>query len=99
VKFDGKYRKCQENIIFFLINPYPGNPGLISRKSGNKIIVKSGMGNPGNETLPESSMHSGFSSSSISSWLCYNINYGGGGARTVEMVEAIILECTEYYSM
>jgi hypothetical protein len=51
VTADGKYRKGQKNIHFYLINPIPGNPGPISRERGNgKIVGKSGTGNPGNET-------------------------------------------------
>jgi hypothetical protein len=42
VTVDGKYRKWQKNIHFYLINPIPGNPGPISRESG-KIV-----GIPGN---------------------------------------------------
>jgi hypothetical protein len=39
VTVDGKYRKCQKNIHFYLINPIPGNPGPISRESGNGKII------------------------------------------------------------
>jgi hypothetical protein len=44
VTVDGKYRKCQKNIHFYLLNAIPGNPGPISRESGNGKIV----GIPGN---------------------------------------------------
>jgi hypothetical protein len=44
VTVDGKYQKCQKNIHFYLINPIPENPGLISRESGNGKIA----GIPGN---------------------------------------------------
>jgi hypothetical protein len=37
--FDGKYRKCQKNRQIYLINTIPGNPGPISRESGNEKIV------------------------------------------------------------
>jgi hypothetical protein len=39
VTVDEKYRKCQKNIHFYSINPIPGNPGPISRESGNGKIV------------------------------------------------------------
>jgi hypothetical protein len=44
VTLDGKYLKCQNNRQIYLINPIPGNPGPISRESGNEKIG----GIPGN---------------------------------------------------
>jgi hypothetical protein len=49
-----KYPKCKKNIKIYLINPIPGNPGPIYRKTGMKKSRdpgKSGTGNPGNKTL------------------------------------------------
>jgi hypothetical protein len=40
VIFHGKYPKCQKNIKIYFINPIPGNPGPISRESGNETIVR-----------------------------------------------------------
>jgi hypothetical protein len=54
VTVDGKYRKCQKIIHFYLLNPIPGNPGPIPGKAGMEKYRdpgKSGTGNPGNETL------------------------------------------------
>jgi hypothetical protein len=45
VTVDGKYKKGQKNIHFYLINPISGNPGPISWESGNGKIV----GIPGNQ--------------------------------------------------
>jgi hypothetical protein len=39
VTCDRKYRKCQKNIRFHLINPTPGNPRPISQESGIEKIV------------------------------------------------------------
>jgi hypothetical protein len=39
VIFVGKYQKCQKKRKMYLINPIPGNPGTISRKSENEKIV------------------------------------------------------------
>jgi hypothetical protein len=44
VTVDGKYKKSLKNIHFYSLNPIPGNPGPISRKSGNGKII----GIPGN---------------------------------------------------
>jgi hypothetical protein len=40
VTFDGKYPKCKINKNKNVINPILGNPGKISRESGNETIVE-----------------------------------------------------------
>jgi hypothetical protein len=52
VTVDGKYQKCRKNIHFYSINHIPGNPGPISRESGNGKIV----GIPGNRKREISGM-------------------------------------------
>jgi hypothetical protein len=42
VTVDGKYRKCQKNIHFYLLNPIPENPGPISRERQNRREIVNG---------------------------------------------------------